>query len=461
MTKRFSITVLATLTILATHVVASLPAAQAALPLEFSDGKVPTLAPMLREATPAVVNIATRGHVRVRQNPLFADPFFRRFFDLPNMPRQRQTQSVGSGVIVDAERGIVLTNNHVIANADKIVVTLRDKRQFAAKLVGTDPDTDIAVLEIPAENLTALPMGDSDALEVGDFVIAIGNPFGIGQTVTSGIVSALRRSGLGIEGFEDFIQTDASINPGNSGGPLVTLRGELIGINTAIIGPSGGNVGIGLAIPINMARRIMEQLVAYGEVSRGRLGVQAQDLTPDLAEAMGLDRTEGAIITSIVPGSPAAKAGLKAGDVITAVGGARIHNATQMRNKVGLLRVGETVALAILRDGEPMTIRAEIAEPTRVKVEAKGAARRLSGAMFAPLGEDSPLFGYVEGVFVAEVEPGSPAWRIGLRKDDVIVAVNRKRVRNLQEFEAAVTRRRGAMLLNIRRGDAQIYIAVR
>ncbi len=261
------------------------PAAEAAMPLGVGDQQVPTLAPILKRTTPAVVNIATRGRVSIQQNPLFSDPFFRRFFDLPPAPRQRRVHSVGSGVIVDAQEGYVLTNHHVIANADKIFVKLRDRRQFTAELVGADPATDIAVLKIPPEDLTALAIGDSDALEVGDFVIAIGNPFGIGQTVTSGIVSALRRSGLGIEGFEDFIQTDASINPGNSGGALVTLRGDLIGINTAIIGPSGGNVGIGFAIPINMARRVMAQLIAHGEMRRGRLGVSTQDLTPDLAAA--------------------------------------------------------------------------------------------------------------------------------------------------------------------------------
>ena len=244
------------------------------LPVAVDGRPLPSLAPMIKQVTPAVVNIATRSRVRVHQNPLMADPFFRRFFNLPPLQRENKVQSVGSGVIVDALEGYILTNNHVIANADQIIVTLRDRRQLTAELVGTDPATDIAVLRIPAENLTALPLGDSDALEVGDFVVAIGNPFGIGQTVTSGIVSALRRSGLGIEGIEDFIQTDASINPGNSGGALVTLDGQLIGINTAIIGPSGGNVGIGFAIPTNMALQIMDQLVTYGEVRRGRLGVQ-------------------------------------------------------------------------------------------------------------------------------------------------------------------------------------------
>ena len=256
------------------------PPLLAGLPVAVDGQALPTLAPMLKRVTPAVVNIATESRVRVRQNPLLADPFFRRFFNLAPQPRERMVESVGSGVIVDAGKGYILTNNHVIANADRIVVTLRDRRQFTAELIGTDPATDIAVLRIPAENLTALEMGDSDKLEVGDFVVAIGNPYGIGQTVTSGIVSALRRSGLGIEGFEDFIQTVASINPGNSGGALVTLGGELIGINTAILDRGGGNVGIGFAIPTNMVRQVMDQLISYGAVRRGLLGINAQDLTP-------------------------------------------------------------------------------------------------------------------------------------------------------------------------------------
>ncbi len=435
--------------------------AGAGLPAAVGDTAVPSLAPMLKKATPAVVNIAARGRVRVMDNPLLADPFFRRFFNLPEMPRERRTQSVGSGVIVDAEKGYVLTNNHVIANADEIVVTLRDRRRFTATLVGTDPDTDIAVLQIPAENLTALPLGDSDALEVGDFVVAIGNPFGIGQTVTSGIVSALRRSGLGIEGFEDFIQTDASINPGNSGGALVTLDGKLIGINTAIIGPNGGNVGIGFAIPINMARQIMDQLIAYGAVDRGRLGIQIQDITPEIADALDLESTDGALITRIAPGSPADKAGLKAGDVVVAVEGRAIHNAPQLRNALGVLRAGKPVRITVLRDGRKRTLRAVLAKTEKLTVPAKGIARRLAGATFETLGPGSPLYGRIEGVHVADVARGSPAWQIGLRKNDVIVAVNRKRVRNLEEFKAAVAESRGALLLNIQRGAAQIFIVIR
>ena len=435
-------------------------AARAGIPAAVGDQRVPTLAPMIKRVTPAVVNIATQGHVRVRHNPLLADPFFRRFFNLPPIESERQVQSVGSGVIVDAFEGYVLTNNHVIANSDKIVVTLRDRRTFEAELIGADPDTDIAVLKIPAENLTALPMGDSDALEVGDFVVAIGNPFGIGQTVTSGIVSALRRSGLGIEGFEDFIQTDASINPGNSGGALVTLLGELIGINTAILGSGGGNIGIGFAIPTNMARQIVDQLVTHGEVSRGLLGVQAQDLTPDIAEALGIDVARGAIVSRVWADSPAARAGLEAGDVIVEIDGAPVRGAADVRNKIGLLRVGDAVALTVLRDGASHTIHAEVAEPPNATFDGEGPARRLAGATVGNLTEASPLFGRVEGVIVLKVDEASPAWRIGLRRGDVIFEVNQRPTPDIVAFREALKMDVSKLVLKLRRGDAQLFIIV-
>ena len=427
--------------------------APAGLPAAMDGEPIPSLAPMLREATPAVVNIKTRGTVRIQQNPLFADPFFRRFFDLPPVQRERQTQSVGSGVIIDAAQGYVITNNHVIANADEIFVRLRDRREFTAELIGTDPDTDIAVLRIPAEDLDALPLGDSDALQVGDFVVAIGNPFGIGQTVTSGIVSALRRSGLGIEGFEDFIQTDASINPGNSGGALVTLRGELIGINTAIIGPSGGNVGIGFAIPINMARQVMDQLVRFGEVRRGRLGVRTQDLTPDIAAALGLERTEGAMIARVAPESPAAQAGIEQGDIVVEVDGAPIRDSADLRNRIGLVRVGRVIEMTVLRDGDRLNLRVEVREPRRLTIERTGPARKLSGATFVADPD--------EGIHVAEVEAGSPAARLGLRKQDIIVAVNRRKVRTLDDFEAAIQAAEASLELIVRRGNRRIRIVIR
>lgn len=320
---------------------------------------VPSLAPILNEITPGVVNIAVRAHEAATQNPLLNDPFFRRFFDVPRQ-RERRVQATGSGVIVDAAQGYVLTNNHVVENADAIEVTTKDNRRFAARLVGRDDDTDIAVVKIEANNLKAMQLGDSDQLQVGDFVIAIGNPFGLGQTVTSGIVSALGRSGLGIEGYEDFIQTDASINPGNSGGALVDLRGRLIGINTAILAPGGGNIGIGFAVPINMARNAMEQIIRYGTVRRGRIGITVQDLTPEIAAAMGSKRTEGAVVSGVEPRSPAERAGMRAGDIVVAFDGNPVHSSGQLRNRIGLTPINDQVALTLERNGTQLTVRPRV-----------------------------------------------------------------------------------------------------
>ena len=321
---------------------------------------VPSLAPMLNEITPGVVNIAVRSHAAdaTADNPLLSDPFFRRFFNAPRQ-REQRTKATGSGVIVDAAQGYVLTNNHVIENAETIEVTTKDNRHFSAKLVGTDEDTDIAVLKIEGGNLKAVPLGDSDRLQVGDFVVAIGNPFGLGQTVTSGIVSALGRS-LGIEGYEDFIQTDASINPGNSGGPLVDLRGRLVGINTAILAPGGGNVGIGFAVPINMARNAMEQIIRTGAVQRGRIGVTIQDLTPELAASLGSRRSEGAVISGIEPRSSAERAGLHPGDIIVALDGTPVHGASQLRNRLGFTPINNQIALTIERAGADRKVQLRI-----------------------------------------------------------------------------------------------------
>ena len=454
MLKRYLAVALLSLAIMVAPVLAGLPVAV--------DGQaLPTLAPMLKRITPAVVNIATQSKVKIRQNPLLADPFFRRFFNLAPQPRERTVESVGSGVIVDAEKGYVLTNNHVIANADKIVVTLRDRRQFVATLIGTDPATDIAVLSIPAENLTALEMGDSDQLEVGDFVVAIGNPYGIGQTVTSGIVSALRRSGLGIEGFEDFIQTDASINPGNSGGALVTLGGELIGINTAILDRGGGNVGIGFAIPTNMARQVMDQLVSYGEVRRGLLGVDAQDLTPEIAEALGLDFTEGALVKRVGQGSPAAVAGLRKGDVVIAIDGQPVKGVMDVRNKIGLLRVGAIVELTIKRDGDVLTLNAEVSVPPNTAIDRQGPTRRLAGMIVGPMSAESPLFGKIEGVLVVKVAQSSPAWQTGLRLGDVITGVNQLATPDMDRFREALAADANKLVIKLRRGASQLFVIVR
>ncbi|HYD32732.1 MAG TPA: trypsin-like peptidase domain-containing protein [Azospirillaceae bacterium] len=327
-------------------------------------GATTSIAPMLEAVTPAVVNIAVLTRTP-NENPLLNDPYFRRFFNLPDTPPDRYSLSAGSGVIVDARNGFVVTNNHVIAQAQEVVVTLKDRRQFRARLVGADPATDIAVLKIDTDNLIALPLGDSDRLRVGDFVVAIGNPFGLGQTVTSGIISALGRTGLNIEGYEDFIQTDASINPGNSGGALVSFDGQLIGINTAIIGPAGGNVGIGFAVPVNMAKAVLDQLIRYGEVRRGRLGVAVQDLTADLAQTLqvaGNIGNGGAVIAGVEPGSSAERAGMRVGDVVVAVNGHPVRGAADLRNRIGLTPIGQDVRLDLVRGGQHRTVSAGVAD---------------------------------------------------------------------------------------------------
>ncbi len=326
---------------------------------------VPTLAPVVDKVVQGVVNIAVSGSVEV-QNPLMQDPFFRQFFRMPNQPMRRQVQAAGSGVIVDAAKGYILTNNHVVTVGEDTVieVTLKDKRHFQAKLIGRDPETDIAVLKIDADNLTAVEFGDSDRIKVGDYALAIGNPFGLGQTVTSGIISALGRSGLGIEGYEDFIQTDASINPGNSGGALVDLRGQLIGINTAILGPSGGNIGIGFAVPANIAKQIMSDLVKNGDVKRGQIGIRTQDLTPDIAASLGIERGDGALIAQVAANSSAANAGLQAGDLIVAIDNVPIHNVADLHRKIDFAHIGDVLALGVLRDGKPVTVKVPI-EATR------------------------------------------------------------------------------------------------
>lgn len=433
----------------------------AALPVAVGGQELPTLAPMLDKVTPAVINIASRGHVAVEQNPLLADPFFRRFFNVPDQPRERQTESLGSGVIVDAAHGYVLTNNHVIDKADEITVTLRDGRHFNAKLIGADPESDVAVVQIPAQKLVALPLADSAGVRVGDFVVAIGNPFGLGQTVTSGIVSALGRSGLGIEGYEDFIQTDASINPGNSGGALVNLRGELVGINTAILAPNGGNIGIGFAIPINMAREIMGQLIAHGEVRRGQLGVTAQDLTPDLAKAFNIQVESGTVVAEVAPGSPAATAGLKAGDVIMSANDRPVRSSADVRNIIGMMRIGQQVKMEILRDGNTKkVITATIAEPHTTVLDGKQLQPRLAGALYANIDEGSPLYGRVTGVLVTKVRPGGPAWRAGLRPGDVITSLNRQPVSDVRTLQRIAAASPGRLLVNVQRGESALFILI-
>ena len=418
---------------------------------------LPTLAPMLEKTTPAVVNISTTGKVIVR-DPFFDDPFFRRFFDVPEQRRERRISGLGSGVIVDANDGYIVTNSHVIDKAEDIVVTLEDGQRFNAKVIGKDPGADIAVIQIDAERLTEIALGDSDNLRQGDFVVAIGNPFGLGQTVTSGIVSALGRSGLGIESYEDFIQTDASINPGNSGGALVNLRGELIGINTAIYGSGGGNIGIGFAIPVNMARQIISQLVEHGEVRRGRLGFVVQDLTPELAEAFGVARKKGVVVARVEAKSPAQKAGIKVGDVITAVNGREVDNSAQVRNEIGLLRVGSEVEIEVLRDGKTRSLTASVGRRTTYTVSGNTLSEKLAGAKFSEAQED-PSRRTAAGIEVVQARGKAAA--AGLRKGDIVISVNRERVKTIKDMKAAIKKNPEALLLNIQRASRGLFILIR
>jgi Do/DeqQ family serine protease len=441
--------------------VSALCVATHAQPLLNTDSRgLPTLAPLVNEVTPAVVNISVVTRSPMENNPLFRDPFFRRFFGIPDQQQKRE-QAAGSGVIVDAARGYVLTNNHVIKDAERAIVTLKDRRQFTAKLVGTDPGTDIAVLQIEASGLSALKIGDSDHLQVGDYVLAIGNPFGIGQTVTSGIVSALGRSGLSVEGYEDFIQTDASINPGNSGGALVNLRGELVGINTAIIGPSGGNVGIGFAVPSNMARAVMNQIIRHGEVRRGRLGIEMADLNPELAKKLGVNSLDGAVIAVLQPGSPAEKSGLQEGDVVTALNGRAIHNAAELRARLGLTAIGEEVEMRISRGGAGRTLRMRIAAPDVSGGDGQ-AVPQLPGMRVVEIQRGSPLFQRLQGggLVVSAVDKSSAAWTAGFRPGDIIYAVNRRRVQTAIELQAAL---RGVQsyAVGLLRGDFNLTIVLR
>jgi serine protease Do/serine protease DegQ len=426
--------------------------ATAQLPAQAGDAPVPSLAPMLKRVTPGVVNIQIRGTVQ-EQNPLANDPFFRRFFDVPNTPRQREFQSAGSGVIVDAKNGYIVTNAHVIENATEITVQLLDNRSLTAKVIGKDPGSDVAVLKVQAANLVEIPIADSDLEEVGDFVVAIGNPFGLGHTVTSGIISALGRSGINPEGFEDFIQTDASINPGNSGGALVNLNGRLVGINSAILSRTGGNIGIGFAIPSNMMKTVMEQLIKYGEVRRGVLGVNIQTLTPDIAQSMEIGSTQGALVSQVVDGSAAEKAGIKAGDVITAVNGKPVKDASALRNTIGLLRIGDRVDVSLLRDGKPRRVTAVIGErDAAAESKAAGFHEGLQGAELVDAQGG--------GVLIRSVAEGSPAAERGLRSNDVILAVGRTRVANLADFQRA-TEGASAFVVQIRRGSAMLVIPIR
>ena len=427
--------------------------ALAVLPVAVDGQPLPSLAPILNQVTPSVVNVYTQTRVRV-SSPLLNDPIFRRFFNVPESSRERISQSLGSGVIVDAKNGYILTNNHVIEQADEIAVGLKDGRSLQAKLIGTDPDTDLAVIQIPAENLTALPLANSDDLQVGDFGVAVGNPFGLGQSVTSGIVSALGRTGLrGLE-FQNFIQTDASINPGNSGGALINLRGELVGINSAIFTPSGGNVGIGFAIPASMADYVMNQLIQFGEVRRGTLGLFVQDLTAELAGAFSMDVGKGALVAEVSAGSAAEEAGLQPGDVVTSISKYKVNNAQDFYNAEGGLTLGESLELGYFREGKAQ--KATLVVQTVSMVEGGELNPRLAGSLFSELNLRHKQQG-ISGVLLDELDPQSRLAQEGLSEGDIITGVNRQRVHSLVDFTAILQGTRGPILLQInRRGRAYI-----
>ncbi|WP_313230134.1 Do family serine endopeptidase [Stenotrophomonas acidaminiphila] len=437
---------------------AMLPAT-AALPAAVAGQPVPSLAPMLERVMPAVVSVNTKQVVRVR-NPFFDDPFFRRLF--PQVPQERINESLGSGVIIDAARGYVLTNHHVIENADDVQVTLADGRTVKAEFLGSDRDTDIALIRIPAEKLTALPLGDSDQLRTGDFVVAIGNPFGFSQTVTSGIVSAVGRSGIRGLGYQNFIQTDASINPGNSGGALVNLAGQLVGINTASFNPQGsmaGNIGLGLAIPSNLARDVVEQLITKGVVVRGTLGVETQNLSPQIAQGLGLAEARGALVTRVLAGSAAAAAGLRAGDVVTAINGQRVDNAQALHNFEGLQPVGRVVELDVRRDGKPLQLKATLKEQPRA-VTGDTLDPRLSGATFVDLPESARQSG-LNGVLVSEVARGSRAAQSGLASGDIVLAASSGEFVDLASWRASFSPRPPQLVLRIVRGTTPGQLLMR
>ncbi len=437
--------------------------AVATLPPVVNGQPMPSLAPMLQRVMPAVVNVYSRQTVKLRSpmGPFADDPVFRRMLGIPDMPRERVQQSLGSGVIVDAKNGYIITNHHVIENADGVSVTLSDGRSVEAEFIGSDPDTDVALIRIPPGNLTEIPLADSSALSVGDFVVAVGNPFGLGQTVTSGIVSAVGRSGIRGLGYQNFIQTDASINPGNSGGALVNLQGQLVGINTASFNPQGsmaGNIGLGFAIPSNLANDVIRQLKATGVVTRGTLGLESQSLTPSVAKGLGLADVRGAVVTRVFAGSGAAAAGLQAGDVIVAANGQRIDSAESLHNYEGLQPVGSTLALELRREGKPLTVRASLKELPKALAGAS-LDPRLGGASFADLPESLRQAG-LSGVLVKDVARGSRAAQNRLQPGDVVVDATTGDFADLAGFQASFERKPPQLVLQIVRGNVRGNLAM-
>jgi serine protease Do len=423
----------------------------------YATSSAANLAPMLQKVLPAVVNI--RADIKITDfntlNRLQKEKGSDASADLPDM-----YLSVGSGVIVNADKGYILTNAHVINDAQTVTVTLGDGHHYNGKIIGLDKPSDVAVIQIKAKNLISIPMADSNNLKVGQQVAAIGNPFGLNQTVTSGIVSALGRTTLGIENFENFIQTDAPINPGNSGGALINTDGELIGINTAILAPDKGNVGIGFAIPANMAKSIMEQLIQFGDVKRGTLGIGAQDITPDLSTAFNLSSSNGAAVTLVKLDSPAHKAGVQVGDIVTSVNGADIKNSNDVVNIIGALRVNSKVTIGLLRANKPLTIHTNLTDPKELKASSESTDPFLYGVSLKNFGLLSSTHGTIEGVLVVSVEPDSHAWQADLRPGDVIMLANGQKVTNITDLKKSASAAKDALLINVLRGNGALFLVI-
>ncbi|WP_237386556.1 serine endoprotease DegQ [Xenorhabdus sp. Sc-CR9] len=439
---------------------ASVPmVSNAALPAAMASQELPSLAPMLEKVLPSVVTVHVSGTEMQNQQLQLPEDF--QFFFGPGFPSQEQRsrpfKGLGSGVIIDAEKGYVLTNSHVIENANKMRVQLNDGREYSAKLIGRDPQTDIALLQLKdAKNLTTIKFADSDQLRVGDYAVAIGNPFGLGQTVTSGIISALGRSGLNLEGLENFIQTDASINRGNSGGALINLKGELIGINTAIIAPNGGNVGIGFAIPSNMAKNLAAQLISNGEVKRGILGIKGREMTADIAQALKIDAQQGAFVSEVIPKSAAAKAGIKSGDVLVSFDGKKINSFAELRAKIGTTAPGKEVKIGLLRKGRPLEVTVTLDNNEDNSTKAEKLSNALQGATLS-----NATVKDTQGIKVDTIIQNSPAALSGLQKNDLIVAANNTRIRSINELRKVIENKPSVIALNILRGDNNVYILLR
>ena len=434
---------------------------QAALPLYDSNGTaLPSLSSMLKRVNPAVVNISTFSTTQEAYNPLLNDPFFRHFFQIPQQqqrqqkPTQKRQRSAGSGVIINRAKGLVITNHHVVNNADEVHIGLIDGRSFPAKIIGHDPELDIALLQIKADNLSQVPLANSDTLEVGDFAVAIGNPFGLGQTVTTGIISALGRTGLGIEGYENFIQTDASINPGNSGGALVNLQGQLIGINTAIIAPSGGNVGIGFAIPINMVKASIKQIQQYGEVKRGRIGVTIQDINIELRKAFHLKNgQQGVLVTGVIENSAAQKSGIQQGDVIVSVDNKPTKSSGELRSRIGIKAIGDQIKVTVIRKGHLESFTVTVSDPKQGVVLTK-RHQLLEGMQLENNGNG-------QGVLIVAMKPNSFAVYSGLRPGDIILGANKQVVSSIEGLNKALQKASKKILLRINRKGRLFYLVIR